>query len=898
MVTENRIAVGCRVQAKVGPFIHDERTLSSRSSGNDPEEPSSKRKRASRRIRTVFHGTVVSSTADQHWRVHWDDIGKTSDHTRANLRVLSTSTVPDADLVLLESWNSNQEIYIGNHQELLMYTKDMRLSTENSRNTVSASSNNVAVNVNVATAREPVVFSPPPPLQPPPANDQDTSTETATETNQDLPPLEDNCDSDDEDDEDLIDAKELQQQFLREEKTNKYLEMKFTYMSEKAALIHSKKTIDVKGPLQLVTTWTIVGDVKQADVPLRRETHETRGVSGFDFNNKTVKSDKGTKGRVNFHEMFMHLWGDDDNDENLLTNMNKYLNQANQDDYPKNTRSLPTKVKPFTRKEFWIGWGLILSARVLNLKSGENMWKKKNKTSEVTLTNLIDAFDPRPYMTLTRFRQWKNAVSWIYADETLKDEDPWWRIINAINCWNSNRSRTICAGTTTVLDETISAFRPQTTATGNLPHLSYIQRKPEPLGTELKVSMCSELQVLKHLYLCRKKNDKSSVSEFENKTKKKTALVSLELMKKTCMSESENELFLGDAWFSSIELAVLTATNLHAHYIGVVKTNHSRYPRKYLKQVMDKWPGGSYLNLTTTIDGVKLYATGYKYCNRKALNFLWTDGAGSTEPGSPYEAVWMDSNGNRSVRFIERPSVVSCYFERSNGIDVSNQMRQFELKLEKVWKTNCGYFRLLTTLIGCNVVDCWRLYRHHCRPQHRHKHISLLDFTSMLAYDMLHNNITDEVDLCNNINVLMNQHNNNRADSTSTVPSCSTPPSLNSTPDSSTTASVQPTSHPPSISGNGILDGFAQFCLNRELLQEEMRKRHQLVSTTDIEQDNSIAKGYRQRRALCIAPGCKKKTSTYCSECICGNRDHFWVCKNHHEWHTQKYMQQPPFKHS
>ena len=188
---------------------------------------------------------------------------------------------------------------------------------------------------------------------------------------------------------------------------------------------------------------------------------------------------------------------------------------------------------------------------------------------------------------------------------------------------------------------------------------------------------------MSHLYLCRKKDDKTNVSTFENKTNKKTARVSLDLMQvskldrssKPDTDDSPKDLFLGDAWFSSVDLAILCRTKLDCDWIGVVKTNHSRYPKKYLEQIMSKWPGGSFLNLTATIDGVTLFAIGYKYCNRKNLNFLWTEGAGHTEPGSPYEASWIDSNGNRSVRYIERPSVVSCYFERSNKIDVSNQMR-------------------------------------------------------------------------------------------------------------------------------------------------------------------------------------------------------------------------------
>ena len=40
-------------------------------------------------------------------------------------------------------------------------------------------------------------------------------------------------------------------------------------------------------------------------------------------------------------------------------------------------------------------------------------------------------------------------------------------------------------------DEFMSEIRFQTTAKGNLPHLSYILRKTEPLETEFKTVACS-----------------------------------------------------------------------------------------------------------------------------------------------------------------------------------------------------------------------------------------------------------------------------------------------------------------------------------------------------------------------------------------------------------------------
>ena len=45
-------------------------------------------------------------------------------------------------------------------------------------------------------------------------------------------------------------------------------------------------------------------------------------------------------------------------------------------------------------------------------------------------------------------------------------------------------------------DESMSAIRFRTTAKGNLPHLSYIFRKPEPLGNEFKTVACSVTEAL------------------------------------------------------------------------------------------------------------------------------------------------------------------------------------------------------------------------------------------------------------------------------------------------------------------------------------------------------------------------------------------------------------------
>ena len=64
-----------------------------------------------------------------------------------------------------------------------------------------------------------------------------------------------------------------------------------------------------------------------------------------------------------------------------------------------------------------------------------------------------------------------------------------WRENLLINGFNA-ACKNIAASFLKVRDESMSAIRFQTTARGNLPHLSYILRKSKPLGTEFKTFAC------------------------------------------------------------------------------------------------------------------------------------------------------------------------------------------------------------------------------------------------------------------------------------------------------------------------------------------------------------------------------------------------------------------------
>ena len=148
--------------------------------------------------------------------------------------------------------------------------------------------------------------------------------------------------------------------------------------------------------------------------------------------------------------------------------------------------------------------------------------------------------------------------------------------------------------------------------------------------------------------------------------------------------------FLGDSWFSNVQTATEMALRGH-HYIGIVKTGHAHFPKHFLMHTMQNWPAGSHMVLqTTTREEIDLCAVGYKYNSKKVMLFVFTKGAGHTEPGNPCVARWKDDNGNSCTRRVSRPEVCSKYFANCNAVDVHNQSRQFDLRLEKHWVTQSG----------------------------------------------------------------------------------------------------------------------------------------------------------------------------------------------------------------
>jgi hypothetical protein len=347
---------------------------------------------------------------------------------------------------------------------------------------------------------------------------------------------------------------------------------------------------------------------------------------------------------------------------------------------------------------------------------GCNLWQagggssKKGTNDEVEYKSIMQKPNFDQWMKNYRFKEFCQFIPAIWRDSSRKTTDPWWEFAMCIEEFNERRQEILESSVWWLIDECMSAYCPRKTATGGLPNISYIERKPEPLGAEFKAAGCSVTGCLMALEIQRGKTEMAKQPKYELGA---TTACTLRLSQNLPVADDIKVGLKGDSWFGSVKTCAMLGAE---GKMGVfqVKTAHALFPKKIIESTLSGMPGGVHIVLEGTHpNGQHLIALGYRYSTKKTLSFIFNAGAGSTRPGEPYEMKFPTEFSNVGVRLVDRPDVVSKYFAQSNCIDKHNHVRQSELALEKRWVTQDPYFRLHTTIFGMNVVDCWKLAAFH-----------------------------------------------------------------------------------------------------------------------------------------------------------------------------------------
>ena len=371
---------------------------------------------------------------------------------------------------------------------------------------------------------------------------------------------------------------------------------------------------------------------------------------------------------------------------------------------------------------------------------------KKSKTDSNNTVEYQSISVPHPhyerYMSFCRFKEFRRALPLMWTDYEKKSTDPWYRFSSAIDDFNTIRRQRLKCSKWLSVDESMSAWRPRTTVTGGLPNLSFVARKPEPLGTEFKNSACPILGVIRHLEIQRGKEGMRH--QEHNATLGATTGCTIRLLQRSISDDEKQErhAIQGDAWFGSIGTCANVAKLKHEG-VFQIKQYKTLYPMAFIEDSLRDAPGGIHIALSgkhqTT--GANLVAVGYRYSRKTILYFIAIENAANLSEGDPYQMKYADVFGNVQTRNVDRPEMISNFFSQSNVIDNHNHLRQFLLALEKKWVTQKAYFRLATTLIGMNVVDTYLLMRHHriidSGIKFDNERMTITKFAGVLAYQLM-----------------------------------------------------------------------------------------------------------------------------------------------------------------
>ena len=331
-------------------------------------------------------------------------------------------------------------------------------------------------------------------------------------------------------------------------------------------------------------------------------------------------------------------------------------------------------------------------------KDMTDLWSVKRK-------GMMPAPDFGVYLSRYRFqkilRYWARGPEG--TEEKLKD-NPWEEVDYWVRAFNKNRREEIEVGTNVTPDEMMFAWRGKK-GNGAIPHLSFLIRKPIPLGTESKVvcegtfGLCMYLEIQKgKVAMARKKFCRQY---------KATTACTVRLLHKMGLNETdlplnrkEKRCVYGDSWFASVETALALKKELGVHFTGPIKTGHKYFPLEPIRWLLNEMRRGDFVVFKN--EDKDLWAVGWH--DNIFKSYLTTHG--TTLPGKPADKRRQDKDTNVNFALqVPRPACIAKYNEQMGAVDRHNFYRQGVLRLHMAWRTKTWQTRIQLEILALALVD-------------------------------------------------------------------------------------------------------------------------------------------------------------------------------------------------
>ena len=207
-------------------------------------------------------------------------------------------------------------------------------------------------------------------------------------------------------------------------------------------------------------SWKVVASVDPVDLIPEKDSSVNYGLQSFDVGHYK-------KSEV-FSSIFLKLIFKDW--KSTVVKMNKAVLASK------------AKTRQFSNSEFLSGLAILIGAAEFAQRGCDLFSVKDSGHEEEVWASLCAEPHFEKIMSFYRWKEFRRFFPAIFVDETRKENDPWYEFSAAIDEFNEIRQSELTCSQWVSLDETMSAWRPRKTALGGLPNISFIARKPEPLG--------------------------------------------------------------------------------------------------------------------------------------------------------------------------------------------------------------------------------------------------------------------------------------------------------------------------------------------------------------------------------------------------------------------------------
>ena len=362
-------------------------------------------------------------------------------------------------------------------------------------------------------------------------------------------------------------------------------------------------------------------------------------------------------------------------------------------------------------------------------------------------------------MSKNRLKKMRELQALMYStDEAeLDPNDPWRYCRPPVRAFNRRRCTLIIPSWMLTLDESMSAWTGDegvTPGVGSnsrpIPWLSFVVRKPEPLGAELKVVADGNVGCFLGVEI-QEGAEAHRLQEWFDEYGHTTA-TSLRLLKPWFKGPRRPEepwykgpdqrlrACYGDSWFMGVNAleAFFVESGKVIYGLGDVKTNTSRLPVAELRSACGP-DSGDWATFTSSLhleDDTHMNVMALAH-RRGGEVHTYLSTCGLSIRGKPQKHKDDDLETDTGHVIARKcPAVLNDATLAQPKIDRGNRRRQYDLALEKRFRTEAFPFRLFTTMLGICITDCFYLDAYFNKTKHEFR-----DACERMAWALMHNNI-------------------------------------------------------------------------------------------------------------------------------------------------------------